>query len=193
MIEQEVPLLSLISALSMPELGARKQDIYGMTLTKLDAYLSVLADEAKRPAALAMRARLTDWTSPDLTEEISAAAQTMLIAEGYGEQRDNLRRGFAWCEVITKIHELAHPESHKKLFEHTAEVLAKLDAYLVFVTEENKRAAGLAMRAALITWTTPERPQAVTEAARGMLVAEDYANFHTQLLDLVSFPGSPHE
>ena len=94
-------------------------------------------------------------------------------------------------QVITLINALAHPESHANSLEQAGQTLSKLDAYLAFLTEGSKRTAALAMRAALVAWTSPEQPEAVTEAARAMLVAKDYATFHAELLEFLSRqPGS---
>lgn len=172
----------------MPELGASKRDLHAIVLAKLDEYLGAVTEENKRAAALAMRAALASWTSPKLTEDITEAAQAMLVAEGHGDQRQNFRLGAAWCEVIPWINALAHPEAHPTWPKDSVGVCAKLDTYITLLADENKRAAALVMRNSLIDWTSPDLPEAVTQAARAMLVAEDYAAFQAQLLKMTSLP-----
>lgn len=191
MSNEDVPFLSLVSALSMPELGARREQIYAATIAKLDDYIAAAPSDDKRATALDLRAALAAWTSPEPTEAVAEAAQALLVAEGHGEQRDDMRRGAAWCEVIPWINALAHPESHGSWLQRGAEILPKLDAYLALVADEAKRAAALAVRAALVPWTPPAPSEPVTQAAQAMLDAEDYARVHDQFRGVLGLPPSP--
>jgi len=179
--DDDTTFASLLLGLAMPELGATRENIRGVVALQLEAYLSNQTDETKHALALALREALSRWPSSAPTEEIIAAAQALLVAEGHGDARANARRGAAWMQAITLVHDLAHPEAHKTTVGMVAPILSKLDAYLSVIEEGPQRAAALALRAALVAWISPTQPDAVTQAARAMLVAEDYDAFRADL------------
>jgi hypothetical protein len=186
MATEETALASLLLGLAMPELGATRENILDMAARALDAYLSGQPDETKRALAVALREALDRWTSSAPTAEIIAAAKALLTAEGHGDAPAKVARGAAWVQVITLVHDLAHPETKRTTPAMAGAILAKLDAYLAVITEQPQRDAALALRAALAAWTSPAQPDAVTEAARAMLAVEEYDTFRAELRGMCS-------